>query len=60
MVGIPALLHIMAHALARSAARLQRVEPVAGQKQAWVPVAQRTVELEMGHARGDMVQEVYG
>lgn len=42
------------------AARLQCVEPVAGQKDAWVPVAQRTVELEMGHDSSDMVEAIYG
>jgi integrase len=42
------------------ATRLQTVEPVAGKTGEWTPVARRTVELEMGHASEDMVNEVYG
>lgn len=42
------------------ATRLQTVEPVNGRKGEWVPVARRTVELEMGHAGEDMINRVYG
>jgi hypothetical protein len=42
------------------ACRLQTVEPVAGHAGEWVPVARRTVELEMGHKSGEMVERVYG
>jgi hypothetical protein len=42
------------------ATRLQTVEPVYGRPGEWAPVAQRTVELEMGHVGGDMIERIYG
>jgi len=41
------------------ATRLQTIEPVAGKAGEWVPVARRTVELELGHSSSEMVERVY-
>lgn len=41
-------------------ARLQTVEPIADAPGHFVSVAQRTVELEMGHASEQMIRKVYG
>jgi integrase len=42
------------------AVRLQTVEPAAGAPGEFVPVSQRTVEVEMGHSSEDMVKRIYG